>query len=110
MTNDRLSRRQLVAGALVGAAAMVLQSSSGAAEADTETLSPKTGATEGELLTSLVPVNAGYQLTETQTKEVPAQLKDYPGGFAVARKRAIPDDVAPAFIPSPPRPVKRGKK
>jgi len=110
MTNDRLSRRQLVAGALVGAAAMVLQSSSGAAEADAETPSLKTGAIEGALLTALVSVNVGYQLTETQAKEVAAQLKDYPGGFAAARKRAIPDDVAPAFIPSPPRPPKRGKK
>lgn len=52
---------------------------------------------EGELLTRLVPVAAGYTLSETQTKEVAAQLQDYPGGFAKARAFALSDAVGPAF-------------
>ncbi len=54
-------------------------------------------ATEGSLLTQTVPLAAGYALSETQTKEVAAQLKDYPGGFAKARAYALPDDIGPAF-------------
>lgn len=110
MTNDRLTRRELITGVIAGAASTVLPSQAGAAPAGAEASAPKADATEGASLTSLVPLNAGYTLTETQAKEVAAQLKDYPGPFAAARKRAIPDDVAPAFAPMPPRPAKRGKK
>ncbi len=53
--------------------------------------------TEGGLLIQLVPVAAGYTLSETQAKEAALQLKDYPGGFAKARAYALPDDVGPAF-------------
>lgn len=105
MANEHLTRRQLVTGALAGAAAALLPPA--ASEAAGDTPPP---VTEGSLLTSLVAINAGYPLTETQAKEAAAQLKDYPGGFAQARKRAIPDDVAPAFAPLPPATEKRGRK
>lgn len=65
-------------------------------------ITPETPTTEGELLTKLVPVAAGYTLSETQTKEVVAQLKDYPGGFAKARAFALPDDIGPAFAATAP--------
>ena len=55
------------------------------------------GTTEGELLTQLVPVAAGYTLSDSQAKEAALQLKDYPGGFAKARAYALPDDIGPAF-------------
>jgi len=58
---------------------------------------PEKPTPEGELLTQLVPVVAGYTLSETQTKEVAAQLKGYPGGFAKARAYALSDDIGPAF-------------
>jgi len=58
---------------------------------------PEKPTPEGELLTRLVPVAAGYTLSETQTKEVAAQLKEYPGGFAKARAYVLPDDIGPAF-------------
>ena len=58
--------------------------------------------TEGELLTRLVPVAAGYTLSDAQAKEVAAQLKDYPGGFSKARAYALPDDVGPAFAAAAP--------
>ena len=59
---------------------------------------------EGDLLTQLVPVNAGYALSEAQAKEVALQLKDYPGGFAKARAYVLPDEIGPAFAAAaPPR-------
>lgn len=58
--------------------------------------------TEGEILTRLVPVAAGYALSETQAKEAAAQLKDYPGGFAKARAYPLPDSVGPAFAADAP--------
>ncbi len=61
-----------------------------------------TSTTEGELLTQLVPVAAGYTLSGTQAKEVAAQLQDYPGSFAKARAYALPDDVGPAFAAAAP--------
>ena len=67
-----------------------------------EAPTPETPTTEGELLTRLVPVAAGYTLSETQAKEVAAQLKDYPGGFAKARAFALPDDIGPAFAATAP--------
>lgn len=63
---------------------------------------PEKPTTEGTLLTQLVPVAAGYALSETQAKEVAAQLKDYPGGFAKARAYALPDDIGPAFAATAP--------
>ena len=66
--------------------------------------------TEGSLLTKLVPLAAGYTLSGSQAKEVAAQLKDYPGGFAKARAYALPDDVGPAFAAeAPPRRKERRK-
>ncbi len=112
MANEHFTRRQLVAGALAGAAAALLQPAAKVA-AETPPASKSeaetAAGTEGSLLTALVAVNAGYPLTETQAKEAAAQLKDYPGGFTEARKRAIPDDVAPAFAPLPPA-GKRGRR
>ena len=55
------------------------------------------GTTEGELLTQLVPVAAGYTLSDSQAKEAALQLKDYPGGFAKARAYVLSDAVGPAF-------------
>ena len=65
--------------------------------------------TEGELLTQLVPAAAGYTLSETQAKEVAAQLQDYPGGFAKARAYALPDDIGPAFAALAPVRKERAK-
>lgn len=66
--------------------------------------------TEGSYLTKIVPLNAGYALSDAQAKEVAAQLKDYPGGFAKARAYALPDDVGPAFAAdAPPRPKEASK-
>ncbi len=66
--------------------------------------------TEGTYLTKMVPLNAGYALSDSQTKEVAAQLKDYPGGFAKARAYVLPDDIGPAFAAeAPPRRKERSK-
>ncbi len=65
--------------------------------------------TEGTLLTQLVPVAAGYTLSETQTKEVTGQLENYPGSFAKARAYAIPDDISPAFAATAPTRKERVK-
>ncbi len=55
-----------------------------------------------------MPLSCGYALTAPQAKAVASALKDYPGGFAKARKFDIPDDVEPAFAPyAPPRPARR---
>ena len=70
---------------------------------------PETPTTEGTLLTQLVPVAAGYTLSKTQAKEVAAQLKDYPGGFAKARAYALPDDIGPAFAAVAPVRKERAK-
>lgn len=67
------------------------------------------GTTEGELLTQLVPVAAGYTLSESQAKEAALQLKDYPGGFAKARAYALPDAVGPAFAALAPIRKERAK-
>ncbi len=66
--------------------------------------------TEGSLLTKLVPLVAGYTLSDSQAKEVAAQLKDYPGGFAKARAYALPDDVGPAFAADAPPHRKERRK
>ncbi len=70
---------------------------------------PAKPSAEGDLLTRLVPVNAGYALSDTQAKEVALQLKDYPGGFAKARAFALPDDVGPAFAADAPTRKERRK-
>ena len=71
---------------------------------------PNATASEGDLLTQLVPVAAGYTLSDTQAKEAALQLKDYPGSFAKARVYALPDDVGPAFAADvPPRRKEREK-
>jgi hypothetical protein len=61
-----------------------------------------TPTTEGSLLIQLVPIAAGYTLTDTQAKEVALQLKDYPGGFAKARAYALTNDIGPAFAADAP--------
>ncbi len=70
---------------------------------------PNTPLTEGQLLTQLVPVVAGYTLSETQAKEAALQIKDYPGGFAKARAYALPDDIGPAFAADAPTKKERTK-
>ena len=65
--------------------------------------------TEGALLTQLVPVAAGYTLSETQSKEVAGQLQDYPGPFAKARAYPLPDDIGPAFAAAAPTRKERVK-
>ena len=60
-------------------------------------------------LTQLVPVNAGYALSDAQTKEVALQLKDYPGAFAKARAYVLPDEVGPAFAADAPARKERVK-
>ena len=57
---------------------------------------------ESQLLIQLVPVAAGYTLSDTQAKEAALQLKDYPGGFAKARAYPLPDSVGPAFAADAP--------
>ena len=70
---------------------------------------PNTPFNEGQLLIQLVPVAAGYALTETQAKEAALQLKDYPGGFSKARAYALPDSVGPAFAADAPTRKERVK-
>ena len=124
MFNDSpvsLTRRELARQAVTGAAGMMLSSimlsqplPAQAQAADPEPTAPRPIDTpaaspppspvldEGTLLTQLVPVNAGYALSETQAKEVAAQLKDYPGDFAKARTYTLPDDISPAFAADAP--------
>ncbi len=118
-----LTRRELARQALAGTAGVLLAS---ALPAQAQVVDPAPAApplpqnsaqnatsmptthtegkaeTEGELLTQLVPVAAGYTLSETQAKEAAAQLKDYPGGFAKARAYPLPDSVGPAFAADAP--------
>ena len=124
MTKHTLTRRELARQALAGtagallASALTLPTQAQAqvvdpapaappplpAPAPTQIVPPmnSTPSTEGQLLTQLVPVVAGYALSDTQAKEVTLQLKDYPGGFAKARAYTLPDDIAPAFAADPP--------
>jgi hypothetical protein len=121
--NSPLTRRELARQALAGTAGVLLASalparaqvvdpapaapplptsrSAQKATSMSNSLSSE-GKTEGELLTQLVPVAAGYALSETQAKEAADQLKDYPGGFAKARAYALPDDIGPAFAADAP--------
>jgi len=113
-----LTRRDLARRVLAGAAGVLLAPSLLAPAASAQAVDPQPAAppplpptpidskpmNEGELLTQLVPVNAGYALSDAQAKEVALQLKDYPGGFAKARAFVLPDDVGPAFAAdAPPR-------
>ena len=66
--------------------------------------------TEGALLIKLVPIIAGYALSDTQATQVAAQLKDYPGRFAKARAYVLPDAIGPAFAAeAPPRRKEQSK-
>lgn len=108
MTNLILTRRELALRALAGAAgAMLLASPTEAQVVDQTPAIPPLPITpaapsEGQLLIQLVPLVAGYALTDTQTREVALQLKDYPGDFASARSFVIPDEIGPAFAADAP--------
>ena len=121
MTKNTYTRRELARQALAGTAGILLAARSLAAPQVVDPLpavppplptpqsipqsnSPMTPSqtNEGELLTRLVPITAGYTLSETQAKEAAAQLKDYPGGFAKARAYALADDTGPAFAADAP--------
>ena len=117
--NSPLTRRELARQALAGTAGILLAAALPTqaqvvdpAPAAPPLPTPKTPTqnatsmptteTEGELLTRLVPVAAGYTLSESQAKEAAAQLKDYPGGFAKARAYVLSDSVGPAFAADAP--------
>jgi len=110
MINHTLTRRELARCALAGAAgAMLLASPAGAQVVDPTPAipplplpSPDAAPTEGRLLIQLVPLLAGYALTDTQAREVALQLRDYPGDFAQVRAFSIPDDIAPSFAADAP--------
>ena len=115
MSNLPLTRRQLAQQAL--AAVLLLPALASPTRAQvvdpgpdvppplpTAPVTPAAAAAinEGPLLTQLVPINAGYVLTQTQAKEVALQLKDYPGAFAKARAYVLPDEIGPAFAADAP--------
>ncbi len=111
MSNSTLTRRELAQRAIAGALLFPAAASQARAQVvdpvpDVPPPLPTTpvaaATNEGSLLTQLVPINAGYTLTETQAKEVALQLKDYPGGFAKARAYVLPDDIGPAFAADAP--------
>ena len=116
MTNLILTRREMARCALAGAAGVLLSAVPTQAQAVDATPAvlpvlppapvtaplPAAGLTEGKILISLVPLIAGYALTETQSKEVALQLQDYPGDFSQVRAFAIPEDVSPAFAANAP--------
>lgn len=125
-----LTRRELARQALAGTAGVLLAALPAPAQvvdpAPAAPLLPQTSTqkatsmpntphtegqskTEGELLIQLVPVAAGYALSETQAKEAAAQLKDYPGGFAKARAYPLPDSIGPAFAADAPSKKERVK-
>lgn len=121
MSKQTFTRRELARQAVAGAAGAFLISapvliSAKAAAAPAPVVDPLPDApppltippdakplAEGQLLTQLVPVNAGYTLTDTQAAEVEKQLKDYPGAFAKARVYLLPDDLGPAFAADAPQ-------
>ena len=123
--NPPLTRRELARQALAGTAGVLLAAALPAqaqvvdpapapplpaAQTSTQNAtSMPTTQTEGELLTRLVPVAAGYTLSESQAKEAAEQLKDYPGGFAKARAYVLPDSVGPAFAADAPTRKERTK-
>ena len=112
MTNTSLTRRELarlaagMAGALLPAPA-----SAQTAESTPMTSSPPPNTPdEGAALARAVPLSAGYALSEAQTREVALALKGYPGAFGKARAFALPDDVGPAWVSTPPPPASTGRK
>lgn len=123
--SSTFTRRELARQALAGTAGVLLASAlparsqvvdpNPAVPPPLPTSVPKTTTmpnlplTEGAILLQLVPVAAGYTLTETQAKEAALQLKDYPGGFAKARAYALPDAVGPAFAADAPTRKERVK-
>lgn len=121
MSNPTFTRRELAHRALAGAAGAVLATtlaSQGRAQVvDPTPIAPPplpmttpidptstapASAGEDALLIALVPLVAGYALTEAQAREVGLALKDYPSGFAKARAYVLPDDVGPAFAANAP--------
>lgn len=116
MINQTLTRREMARCALAGAAGVLLSAIPSQAQAvdaapallpalpltPLTATPPPAGPSEGKVLISLVPLVAGYALTETQAKEVALQLQDYPGDFAQVRAFTIPDDVSPAFAADAP--------
>ncbi len=117
-SSPMISRRELGRLAVMGAAGALLAPAARAQVVDPLPIEPLPVApppaappqetpvtdTEGTYLTKLVPLAAGYALSDSQAKEVAAQLKDYPGGFAKGRAYVLPDDVGPAFAAdAPPR-------
>ena len=120
MTKKMLTRREMARQALTGTAGVLLSALSLPAPAQVvdplpaappplpiPTTAPSNPpmtppTTEGSLLTQIVPVAAGYALSDTQAKEVALQLKDYPGGFAKARAYVLPDNIGPAFAADAP--------
>ena len=116
MTNLILTRREMARCALAGAAGVLLSAVPTQAQAvdaapavlpalppaPVTVPPPAVGLTEGKILISLVPILAGYALTETQSKEVALQLQDYPGDFAQVRAFVIPEDISPAFAANAP--------
>jgi len=103
MTKQTLTRRELARRALASAAsAQVVDPLPAAPPPLPTTPIDAKPMNEGDLLTQLVPINAGYALSDAQTKEVALQLKDYPGGFAKARAYVLPDEVGPAFAAAAP--------
>ncbi len=114
----QMTRRELARRALAGAAGVLLAPalapSTQAQVVDPLPAAPPTPIdskpmNEGDLLTQLVPVNAGYALSDAQAKEVALQLKDYPGAFAKARAYVLPDEIGPAFAADAPQRKERVK-
>jgi hypothetical protein len=97
MTKISLTRRQLAQMALTGAAAALIPATVQAQDTGNTTMPTPNTPGEGIALASVVPLNVGYALTETQAKEVAAALKDYPAAFSKVRAYGVPDDVAPAW-------------
>lgn len=111
-TQNRVTRRELARLAVTGVSAALLTTHTASAAPPTTAMPDPTPKppNEGDLLIQAVPINVGYALTETQTKNVKSQLDGYPGTFAKARAYIIPDDVGPAFATLPPAPKKRETK
>jgi hypothetical protein len=111
MIKSPLSRREFAQLAAAGAAGVLINLSpeARAANAATQPL-PPIDVNEGDALAAAVPLNVGYTLSDTQSREVALALSGYPGPFAAARAYAIPDTITPAWLttmPAPPQ--KKGK-
>lgn len=104
MTTFSLTRRQLARMALTGAAATLVPATVEAQNSENPTTTISLSPSEGAMLANAVPFNVGYALTEVQTREVAAALKDYPAAFSKARAYALPDDIGPAWVGTVPPP------